>query len=153
MDGACHLVSTARKRGKPSEFTQKTNPKNKIMEIQEITKGSKILISMPSAKIRIPNVEVEVQGITIFGEVMALNTPHVEGVRIPMIHCAGIPITEKGLEGLGLKNDLDFYDFPNDTEYPTTRILHIDGNYRLILNDRFYKNVNYIHEVQKYMWL
>lgn len=114
------------------------------MEISEICRGNKILISLPDSEIRIPNLEVEVQGISIFGEIECLHTPQKEGYAIDVRHCSGVKITEQKIVDLGLSK----YKDGSFRIRKYTRLLFKNNRWQIIINNGRIKDVEYIHEIQ-----
>lgn len=73
------------------------------MKVQELRIGNWIMIPYQNAPIAIPAHKTEVQGITIFGEVLTNNTPEHEGLKTHFNHISGIPITEEWLLKFGFE--------------------------------------------------
>jgi len=126
-----------------------TDKTDNIMEISEICRGNKILISLPNSEIRIPNLEVEVQGISIFGEIECLNTPQKDGYTIDVRHCSGIAINKENLTGIGLIH-YDDHLYENGS-YTLRMGLKLSTEYTkwgIYFNNSWIKDVEYIHEIQ-----
>lgn len=117
------------------------------MEISEICRGNKILISLPNSKLRIPNLEVEVQGISIFGEIECLHTPQKEGYTIDVRHCSGVEIKDKYLTDLGfVKTELDDQIiFKNDKNIA---LIFRFGTFGFYKEGTFISLIEYVHEFQ-----
>ncbi|AGM14111.1 hypothetical protein P2559Y_0048 [Croceibacter phage P2559Y] len=122
------------------------------MEISEICRGNKILISLPDSKIRIPNLEVEVQGISIFGEIECLHTPQKEGYTIDVRHCSGVPITANILHNLKFENVADFW---SDIDNRLSILLTSDCGVVFLnfLENSRLKEIKYLHELQNLYWV
>ena len=93
------------------------------MKANELRIGNWILIPYQNSPIAIPAHETQVQGITIFGEILTNNTPEHEGLKTHYNHVSGIPLTEKWLLKFGFSDngapewvrDLSNYNIGNDT--------------------------------------
>lgn len=124
------------------------------MKSSDFRKGNLILVSFPGEEVRIPNAKVKVQGITLFGEILCCNTPQVNGFAIGAKYCAGVPISEDELVGLGFNrkyvNDkpvwvTDHYMFNDGIFYVK---LKNKGFASFIAFNSFLKDIKYVHELQ-----
>jgi len=73
------------------------------MKANELRIGNWILIPYQNAPIAIPAHETQVQGMTIFGEILTNNTPEHEGLKTNPNHISGIPLTEEWLLKFGFE--------------------------------------------------
>lgn len=73
------------------------------MEAGELRIGNYVLIPYQNDQIAIPAHETQIQGITIFGEIITNSTPEREGLKTNFIHVSGIPTTEEWLLKFGFK--------------------------------------------------
>ena len=74
------------------------------MKANELRIGNWILIPYQNAPIVVPAHETQVQGITIFGEILTDNTPILEGLKTHYNHIFGISLTEEWLLKFGFDN-------------------------------------------------
>jgi hypothetical protein len=79
------------------------------MKANELRIGNWILIPYQNSPIAIPAHETQVQGITIFGEILTNNTPEHEGLKTHYNHVSGIPLTKEWLLKLGFEKVIHAY--------------------------------------------
>lgn len=75
------------------------------MKVSELRIGNYVKTCTPGMEIMIPHLETQVQGITLFGELMFCYSPiDSNGFNMPAHHVTGIPITEEWLLKFGFEN-------------------------------------------------
>ena len=125
------------------------------MKANELRIGNWILIPYQNSPIAIPAHETQVQGITIFGEILTNNTPEHEGLKTHYNHVSGIPLTEEWL----LKFGFEVEEGSDADNFWAT--IHKDSNIRVgmeIRNELYFLcsvdynihglNIHYVHQLQ-----
>lgn len=117
------------------------------MKATELRIGNWVLIPYQNAPIAIPAHETQVQGMTIFGEILTNNTPEHEGLKTNPIHISGIPLTEEwllkfGFVSPGYYEDNEIYRINEDDIW----IMRNENGFYLY--EYVETKIKYIHQLQ-----
>lgn len=116
--------------------------------LNEFRVGNKILVPNIESTVLIPSIEVEVQGITIFGEIECLNTPQHAGLTISTKKVSGIKLTEEWFLRYGFIHDKEEEIF-NRHDICFSYSENYKG-YKLYVQHEYEigREIEYVHELQ-----